>query len=149
MPELPPGPGAPPFIQMMHWVWRPIPFMEECARRYGDCFTVRFPLFGSPGDRPPLVFFSDPDAVREIFTGDPEILRAGESNAILEPGSLPTGITFAGAERLQRYGAGGAFTLTQLQPDLVQSCYFITNSAAIVSIASHRFCNRIFSFALC
>ena len=85
MPELPPGPGAPPFIQMMHWVWRPIPFMEECARRYGDCFTVRFPLFGSPGDRPPLVFFSDPDAVREIFTGDEADLLAGQANAPLEP----------------------------------------------------------------
>jgi cytochrome P450 len=84
MPELPPGPGTLPLVQMMHWVWRPIPFMEECARQYGDCFTVRFPLFGHPGDRPPLVFFSDPDAVREIFTGDEADLLAGEANAPLE-----------------------------------------------------------------
>jgi cytochrome P450 len=70
---------------MAHWVWRPIPFMEDCARRYGDCFTVRFPLFGRPGDRPPLVFMSDPEAVREIFTGDENDLLAGEANAPLEP----------------------------------------------------------------
>jgi len=85
MADLPPGPGAPPFVQMMHWVWRPIPFMEDCARRYGDCFTVRFPLFGRPGDRPPVVFMSDPEAVREIFTGDESNLLAGEANAPLEP----------------------------------------------------------------
>jgi cytochrome P450 len=54
--------------------------MEECARKYGDCFTIRFPT--SPD---PLVFFSDPDAVKEIFTGDPEQLRAGEANVIVRP----------------------------------------------------------------
>jgi len=83
--ELPPGPSTPPVVQMAHWVWRPIPFMEDCARRYGDCFTVRFPFFGRPGDRPPVVFVSDPDAVREIFTGDENDLLAGEANASLEP----------------------------------------------------------------
>src|SRR5205809_7105906 len=29
--------------------------------------------------------FSDPEAIREIFTGDPETLRAGEANNLLEP----------------------------------------------------------------
>src|SRR5439155_1495482 len=29
--------------------------------------------------------FSDPEAIREIFTGDPELLRAGEANNLLEP----------------------------------------------------------------
>jgi cytochrome P450 len=37
-----------------------------------------------PG-RPPLVLFSHPDAIRDIFTGDPDDLHAGESNAIFEP----------------------------------------------------------------
>jgi cytochrome P450 len=33
---------------------------------------------------PPMVFVSHPAAVREVFKGDPELLRAGEGNRILE-----------------------------------------------------------------
>jgi len=85
MPDVPPGPRTSPVIQLYHWVRRPIPFMEECAARFGDCFTVRLPIFGEMGDRPPLVFFSDPEAVKEIFTGDDDNLRAGAANAPLLP----------------------------------------------------------------
>jgi cytochrome P450 len=53
--------------------------MEECAQRYGDPFTLRLP------SAPPIVFFSHPDAVKAIFTGDEEDLRAGEANFRLEP----------------------------------------------------------------
>ncbi len=79
-PALPPGPSLPAPIQLFRWLTRPIPFMEECARKYGDCFTIRFP--SGPGT---LVFFSNPDAVKEIFTSDPEQLRAGEANVIVRP----------------------------------------------------------------
>lgn len=79
-PALPPGPSLPAPIQLFRWLTRPIPFMEECVRKYGDCFTIRFPT--SPD---PLVFFSNPDAVKEIFTSDPEQLRAGEANVIVRP----------------------------------------------------------------
>jgi len=85
MPDVPPGPATSPVIQLYHWVRRPIPFMEECAARYGDRFTIRLPIFGEAGDRPPLVFFSDPEAVKEIFTGNDDELRAGEANAPLLP----------------------------------------------------------------
>jgi cytochrome P450 len=53
--------------------------MEQCAQRYGDCFTIRFPA------NPPLVFFSDPEAIKDIFTGDPEKLPAGQTRAIVQP----------------------------------------------------------------
>src|SRR5205814_6702428 len=76
---LPPGPRAPALVQFLHFGFRPIAFLEECARRYGTPFTLRVPA------RPPLVMFSDPEAIREIFTGDPELLRAGEANDLLEP----------------------------------------------------------------
>ncbi|TMA54385.1 MAG: cytochrome P450 [Deltaproteobacteria bacterium] len=85
MPDVPAGPATSPVIQLYHWVRRPIPFMEECAARYGDRFTIRLPIFGEAGDRPPLVFFSDPEAVKEIFTGNDDELRAGEANAPLLP----------------------------------------------------------------
>lgn len=79
MATLPPGPKLPSVLQLLNWVYRPIPFMRACARRYGDCFTLRLP------NNPPIVFFSDPEAIKEIFTGDPEKLPAGESRAILRP----------------------------------------------------------------
>ena len=79
MVTLPPGPKLPAILQLLHWIRRPIPFMEECARRYGDCFTIRLLV------APTTVFFSDPDTVKEIFTGDMEQLRAGEANVVLKP----------------------------------------------------------------
>lgn len=79
MPTTPPGPKLPSILQLFNWVYRPVPFMRACARRYGDCFTLRLP------NNPPIVFFSDPEAIKEIFTGDPEKLPAGESRAILRP----------------------------------------------------------------
>ncbi|HZR80831.1 MAG TPA: cytochrome P450 [Candidatus Binatia bacterium] len=78
-PELPPGPTAPALVQLLRSGFRPVAFLEDCARRYGDPFTVRLP------GTPPLVFFSDPDAIKDIFTGDPETHRAGEANVDLAP----------------------------------------------------------------
>ena len=69
----------PPLLQAMRFVQWPIPFLDECAQRFGEVFTIRLP------GRPPLVMVSHPDAIRELFTGDPDDLHAGESNAILEP----------------------------------------------------------------
>ena len=88
MTTLPPGPAIPRVLQMLQWIRRPLPFMEECARAYGDCFTIGFPgLPGAPARsrRPTFVFFSHPEAIREIFTDDGEGLHAGEANSFLEP----------------------------------------------------------------
>ena len=77
---LPPGPRLPRIVQsigMMRFRHRWVPWLQ---RRYGDVFTVR--LF--PSTRT-VVVFGAPDAVREIFAGDPEVFHAGEANAILGP----------------------------------------------------------------
>jgi cytochrome P450/predicted unusual protein kinase regulating ubiquinone biosynthesis (AarF/ABC1/UbiB family) len=76
---LPPGPTTPPLLQAMRWVQWPLPFMDECAERFGETFTFRLPA------APPIVMFSHPDAIKTIFTGDEEDLRAGEANYRLEP----------------------------------------------------------------
>jgi cytochrome P450 family 110 len=76
---LPPGPTSPPLLQAMRWVQWPLPFLDECAQHFGETFTLRFP------SAPPIVMFSDPDAIKTIFTGDEEDLRAGEANYRLEP----------------------------------------------------------------
>jgi cytochrome P450 family 110 len=76
---LPAGPRTPSIVQVVQWLRRPIPMLEDCARRYGDVFTLRFPGFD------PLVLCSDPATIKTIFTGDPELLRAGEANVVIAP----------------------------------------------------------------
>jgi cytochrome P450 len=78
-PSLPPGPSSPAFVQFLADAFWPTRFLERCARRHGDPFTIRFPW------TPDLVFFSHPDAIRDIFTADPDTLRAGEANVDLAP----------------------------------------------------------------
>jgi cytochrome P450 len=58
---------------------RPTDFMEWNARRYGDTFVLRNSIFGSQ------VCVSRPEAIKEVFTGDPETMRAGEANTLLRP----------------------------------------------------------------
>jgi cytochrome P450 len=77
--SLPPGPKLPRLAQSVRWIGRPTEFMTNCTRRYGDIFTVRLLGVGR------IVFVCDPAAIKEIFTADPELLHAGESNAFLEP----------------------------------------------------------------
>jgi cytochrome P450 len=78
-PGLPPGPSAPRAVQTLAWTLRTGPFLDRNRARYGDMFTIRI------GDEPPWVVLSDPDAVKQVFTGDPRLLHAGEANVILKP----------------------------------------------------------------
>jgi cytochrome P450 len=63
----------------VRWVLRPLPLLERCRERYGDVFTLR--IHGEA----PWVVLADPAAVKEVFTGDAEVLRAGVANVILRP----------------------------------------------------------------
>lgn len=77
---LPPGPGWPMLVQSVallrfrHW------FQPWLSRRFGETFTVRIIPAGSP-----LVLFTRPEDVKEIFAGDPEYFLAGRGNSILGP----------------------------------------------------------------
>ena len=51
----------------------------RAQRGYGDAFTIRI------GGEPPWVMLAHPDAVREVFTGDPALLHAGKANVMLRP----------------------------------------------------------------
>jgi len=54
-------------------------FMLDCRERYGDVFTVRIAQEGT------WVMLSDPEHVKQVFTGDPAVFHAGEGNQILLP----------------------------------------------------------------
>ncbi|HEY9852786.1 MAG TPA: cytochrome P450 [Leptolyngbyaceae cyanobacterium] len=78
--KLPPGPQTPTFIQTLQWVFRPMPYMEECAKRYGDIFSIRL---GTKFD--PLVFVSNPKALQQILSSDTKQFEApGQFNGIFE-----------------------------------------------------------------
>jgi cytochrome P450 len=79
MTVLPPGPRLPRAAQTAAWITRPGPFLMRAQKRYGDVFTIRI------GGEPPWVMLADPDAVREVFTGDPAVMHAGKANLVLRP----------------------------------------------------------------
>lgn len=75
--KLPPGPSYGPANQLLRYSFRPIEFLEECAARFGETFTLRLAGFGT------LVQLTRPEDIRDVFKGDPKILHAGEGNALL------------------------------------------------------------------
>jgi hypothetical protein len=60
---LPDGPKTLPFLQLIQWIANPLALLETSRQRYGDPFILRLGSFA------PLVFFSNPQALQEIFTG--------------------------------------------------------------------------------
>jgi cytochrome P450 len=73
---LPPGPRSPAWWQLVRFAGDPLGLLGECHRRYGDAFTIH------AAGRGRYVMLSDPEVVREVFRGDPEVLHAGEANAL-------------------------------------------------------------------
>src|SRR6478672_6260403 len=78
--ELPPGPRAPAAWQTVAWMARPAAFMRRIHERFGDPVTIRMYWTDEP-----MVLFSHPDAVRDIFKLDPAIAPAGQSWEFLRP----------------------------------------------------------------
>lgn len=80
-------------VHLTWWLLRPVELMEHCRRRYGDRFTLKLPL------QRHAVFFATPAAVRDLFTGSPDALHAGEANVVLEPIVGRTSILLLDGER--------------------------------------------------
>jgi cytochrome P450 len=78
-PTLPPGPALPRPLLLGRFVMQPTSFLVDCERRYGEYFTLRL------SDERTMVITSDPEAVKTVFTGDPEQMLAGKNNDILRP----------------------------------------------------------------
>src|SRR3954452_21707261 len=76
---LPPGPDWSVVKSTRRWWRRPLQTLEECRAQYGGMFTYRLAHEGT------WVFVSDPDAIKQVFTGDPRLLHAGEANIVLLP----------------------------------------------------------------
>jgi unspecific monooxygenase len=69
-----------PQLQLLKWTFQPIQFLEDCARRYGDCFSTRLGKAGLP-----TIFISHPEAVADLFAARNAIsLDSGKSQVILQ-----------------------------------------------------------------
>src|SRR6185503_8039080 len=71
---LPPGPSTSSLVQTYRYVRDPLPLLDECAKRFGDMFTIR--IFGTG----PWVFVWSPPLLKTMFTAPPDVLHAGEAN---------------------------------------------------------------------
>jgi cytochrome P450 len=64
-------------VQTAIWSRQARRMLYACQDRYGDMFTIRLAYEGT------WVMLADPEAVKQVFTGDPEVFHAGEGNQIL------------------------------------------------------------------
>jgi cytochrome P450 family 135 len=76
---LPPGPRMPAALQTAIWVRRAQWFLDQCAARFGDVFKMHIAREGT------WIVLSNPEHIKQVFTGDPSIFHAGEGNRILLP----------------------------------------------------------------
>ncbi len=76
---LPPGPRMPRALQTAIWSRQAQWLLEQSRARFGSMFTLKI---ASEGD---WAVISDPELVKQVFTGDPKVFHAGEGNQILRP----------------------------------------------------------------
>jgi cytochrome P450 family 135 len=85
--DLPPGPRAPAAWQTVGWTVRPAAFLRRVHGRFGEPVTIRTLWMDEP-----MVLFSSPDAVRDVFRLDPAVAPAGQSWEFLRPFAGPHSI---------------------------------------------------------
>jgi cytochrome P450 len=69
----------PAALQTAIWSRRAQWLMSQCAARFGETFTLRIFHEGT------WVVVSNPEHVKQVFTGDPHVFHAGEGNRVLLP----------------------------------------------------------------
>ncbi|MGB3191143.1 MAG: cytochrome P450 [Limnoraphis sp.] len=73
---LPNGPQTPRVLRMMKFVARPLDYLEDYYRRYGDFIRI-----GKSAT--PLVYVNHPAAIEKIFTAGSEQFRTGNAGGVL------------------------------------------------------------------
>ncbi|GCL42254.1 cytochrome P450 [Dolichospermum planctonicum] len=75
-----PQPKGISIIQVLNWIFRPMPYMMECAKNYGDVFALKL-----QGNLPPMLFVHSPEAMQQVLSNDQKELEApGDLNSIFE-----------------------------------------------------------------
>lgn len=79
--NLPDGPTTPRYLRMLRtfrWIFRPLDVLEERVQQYGEAFTL------GKNTSSPLVYISNPKAIQQILTTDPEKFEIGPGNQVLK-----------------------------------------------------------------
>ncbi|MFT3866230.1 MAG: cytochrome P450 [Solirubrobacterales bacterium] len=76
---LPPRPRMPRPLQTAIWSRQAQWMLIQSRRRLGPMFTLEIAYEGK------WVVISDPELIKQVFTGDPKVFHAGEGNDILRP----------------------------------------------------------------
>jgi cytochrome P450 family 135 len=79
IPGLPPRPRMSRALQTAIWSRQAQWMLEQCRSRFGPIFRLNIANEGT------WVIVSDPEVVKDVFTGDPRVFHAGEGNQILRP----------------------------------------------------------------
>ncbi|BDA70197.1 cytochrome P450 [Calothrix sp. PCC 7716] len=75
--HLPPAPNSPSAIQILRWIFTPMSYMDECASKYGDIYTLNL------NPNYPAVYINNPDALQTVLSSDTkELSSPGELNVI-------------------------------------------------------------------
>jgi cytochrome P450 len=78
--QLLPGPKVPATIQVLNWIFRPMSYLRECAKNYGELFALKL-----QNNLPPILFVHSPEAMQQILSNDHKELEApGDLNSIFE-----------------------------------------------------------------
>src|SRR4051812_13851769 len=94
---LPAGPPESPIVQTARWVARPIRFLEDCRRRYGDAFSVTF-----QGFKTPLVMVSRPAVIRALYSDRRHRLPPGRTVTLQPLVGARSLLLLEGEEHLSR-----------------------------------------------
>jgi cytochrome P450 len=74
----PQGPKTPAWLLKLQFATDPLGFFDTVSKRHGDIFTI---MSGST----PIVFVSNPQGLKQIFTNTTEIIASGELNRGVAP----------------------------------------------------------------
>lgn len=72
---IPPRPKMPRLLRTLNLALRPLEYMDAYSQRYGDFFMVGSREF-------PVVYFSHPQAIEELFTTPPDKFTVGRGNQL-------------------------------------------------------------------
>ena len=78
-PKIPTGPKTPPFIQTITSIFAPFKSLEVNYQKYGDIYSGKAMEFAS------FVVLSNPQAIQQVLTADPNLFEIGKVNWIVKP----------------------------------------------------------------
>lgn len=79
--KLPAGPRTPFLLQTIQLIAQPTKFLDTCAQRYGEIFTLRVLGLNSP----PVVFVSSPQGIQDIFAVPAKQFDFGKATHVFQP----------------------------------------------------------------